>query len=290
MQDRLATRLLVASARNSYDPQLEIDWSAPLVDGKWFFPERRCTLYGTPLWETLSVPQRIACSREELAFSISLGVWTEQMIMHLVSRYSYDRDVGAAPVRYALTEVADEIRHTIMFANVADRIGSRIYRMPWRIRESGRLLKAVAPVGSLWALALMCEEIIDRVQREFVADETLQPLVRTMARLHVVEEARHLSFARSELETFVPTLPKVQRSALRTMLAASLSTMSDDYFCARTYANAGLDGRVAREQARRNPHAREMFRYGAERIAGHYREIGLLGGMSERLWRRAGFL
>ena len=47
-RERVADRLLRSTAARSYDPELDIDWSAPPEPGKIFLPEHRSTLYGTP--------------------------------------------------------------------------------------------------------------------------------------------------------------------------------------------------------------------------------------------------
>jgi hypothetical protein len=56
VNDREATaeRLLRSSLEYSYEPGIDIDWSAPLVDGAWGVPEHRVSLYGTELWDGLS--------------------------------------------------------------------------------------------------------------------------------------------------------------------------------------------------------------------------------------------
>ncbi|MEU5536006.1 diiron oxygenase [Streptomyces sp. NPDC020362] len=288
-QTKKARQLLVSSSRHSYDPRLDIDWDAPLEEGKWFLPEKRCTLYGTETWGRLTTEQKIILSREEMASSIALGVWTEYMLLHMVSRYVYDKSVASPQVQFALVEMADEVRHMIMFAKVVERIGSEVYKTPWKIRESGRLLKAAVPVAGLWALLLLTEEIFDHVQREVAGDETVQPLVRTMSRIHVVEEARHISFARSELERFVPTLNKVQLSSLRMMLALSIQTFATEFFNPMMYKRAGLPDSV-RKEAMANPHVRETFSWAAKRITGYYKSIGVIGGASEKIWAKAGFL
>ena len=62
------------------------------------------------------------------------------------------------------------------------------------------MFRLVAPTGpSMWAGTLVAEELLDRLQREGMADERLQPLTRMVARIHVIEEARHVRFAREEL-------------------------------------------------------------------------------------------
>jgi hypothetical protein len=287
---RKAQVLVKSSVTHSYDPDIDIDWDAPLKPGKWFLPERFCTLAGTPLWESLTQKQRIRCSREELASSLATGVWTEHMLLHMVSRYVYDKPVTLPTVHFALTEVADECRHMMMFSRVLDTMGCEAYPTPWRIRESGRVLKTVAPMPALWGLLLLTEEIFERVQRVMASDEDVQPVVRMMSRIHVVEEARHISFARAELEQIVPTLSRVQLGALRTVLALAARSIATELFNPQMYARAGLDPRVAVQQARQNPRNREMRRWAGERVTGHYQQIGLIGGASTSIWRRAGFL
>ena len=74
-RERVAERLLEASAKHSYDPDTELDWEAPLEEGKWFLPERLVSLYGTPLWNGMSEERRIELSRHEAASLASAGVW-----------------------------------------------------------------------------------------------------------------------------------------------------------------------------------------------------------------------
>ncbi len=289
-QNRKASQLLVASARRSFDPRVDIDWDTPLEPGKWFVPEERCTLYGTERWASLTLDQRLACSREELASSIAIGVWTEYMLLQMVARYAYGRDITSPAVQFALTEVGDEVRHMAMFARTIEKIGCQAYPIPWKTRESGRLLKSCAPVEALWALLLLTEEVFECVQREMAADESVQPLVRSMCRIHIFEEARHIGFARTELERFAPRLSASRRSALRLMLAMTVKTFADEVFNPLMYARAGLDHKEARREGMANPHNRETFKWAAQHITDYYQSIGLIGGSSARIWKQAGFL
>lgn len=289
-QAKKARSLLVASAKKSYNPRIDIDWDAPLEPGKWFLTEKRCSLYGTDLWNSLSMEQKLICSREELAASFALGVWTEFMLLQMVARYVYDREITSPQVQYALTESADEVRHMIMFSDLTEKMGANVYKIPFRTRESGRLLKFLAPVPWLWALLMLTEKIFDKFQREMAADESVQPVVRSMSRIHVVEEARHISFAQSELEVFLPKISKAQRFALQMVLALTVKTLSTEVFNPEMYRRAGLDPKVARRTALNNPNNAATFKWAAEEIAPYYQSIGLIDGLSEKIWKQAGFL
>jgi len=289
-QTKKAAQLLIASARHSYDPRVDVAWETPLVEGKWFLAERRCSLYGTDLWGSLSNEQRLLCSREELASSLAVGVWTEHILLHLVSRYVYKRDVSSPQVQFALTEIADEVRHMIMFARLVEKIGSQIYPTPQKALKNGLVLKTFAPVTALWAMILLTEEFFDRFQREQADDETIQPVVRSVARIHVVEEARHISFARTELEKVVPTLSRVKLDLLRKFLANVVTGIRKDRYSPLMYERAGLDPKAAVAAAEKNPNNVENARYGAQRISAYYKSIGLIGGSSEKVWKAAGWL
>jgi hypothetical protein len=289
-QTKKAAQLLIASARHSYDPLIDIDWEAPLEEGKWFLAEKRCSLYGTELWDSLPLEKKLLVSREELAASVAVGVWTEHILLHLVSRYVYKRDVSTPQVQFALTEVADEVRHMIMFAKLIEKIDTEIYPTPPKTLKNGLILKTFAPVPALWALILLTEEFFDRFQREQSNDESIQPVVRAVARIHVVEEARHISFARTELERFVPTLSKRKLDLLRRFLAMIVKSIREDRFNPLVYQRAGLDPKVAIAQGKASPYGKDNAAYGAERISAYYKKIGLIGGASEKVWREAGWL
>ena len=53
---------------------------------------------------------------------------------------------------------------------------------------------------SAYASILVAEELLDTWQRELMKDERVQPITRMVARIHVLEEARHMTFAREEVK------------------------------------------------------------------------------------------
>src|SRR3954451_14966342 len=198
-RDRTATRLLRSSAEHSYDPEVEIDWDAPLAPDRFYTPEHRSSLYGTDLWKGLSQEQRITLTRHEVASIAGLGVWFETILMQLLVRGYYKQEPTTAHAQYALTEIADECRHSVMFGRMIRKLGTPVYR-PDRINAFlGKWIGATGVGPRMFAAILICEEILDTLQREAMADERVQPLVRMVARIHVVEEARHVRYAREEL-------------------------------------------------------------------------------------------
>ena len=48
-REELSSRLLGSAAKKSYDPVIDIDWTAPIPEGLYGLSPEWSTLYGTPL-------------------------------------------------------------------------------------------------------------------------------------------------------------------------------------------------------------------------------------------------
>jgi hypothetical protein len=280
-------RLLRSSARQSYDPEVDIDWDAPLVDGLWFMRPERMWLFGTPLWDALSEEQRIELSKHEVASIASVGLWFEIILMQLMVRDVYDQDPRSDRTQYALTEIADAGRHSTMFATAIARMGVPAYGAPPQVHRLGRAFKALGAGVSAYASILVADEILDRWQRELMKDERVQPLVRMVSRIHVLEEARHMAFAREEVERRMPALSAPMRSWHQFVTAQTCFLVARALVNPAVYAAVGLDAREARRVALGNPHYQRTVAWMAERVLAFLDEQGLVGAGQRRLWRRS---
>ncbi|MFL6097170.1 MAG: diiron oxygenase, partial [Blastococcus sp.] len=54
----LSARLLGSAAKKSYDPVVDIDWDAAIPEDLYGLSPEWSTLYGTPLWDSLTEEQR----------------------------------------------------------------------------------------------------------------------------------------------------------------------------------------------------------------------------------------
>jgi hypothetical protein len=286
-RETVAGRLLRSTAARSYDPDLDIDWSAPLVPGKGFILEHRCSLYGTALWQRLSPEQRLELGKHEAASVASTGIWLELMLMRILAKLAYRGDPVSAHVQYALTELGEECRHTIMFARMIEQLGTPVYGPPARIRSLGNRLPAFASGPSMWAAILLGEEIPDRFQREQAADESIQPLMRMVNRIHILEEARHISFARAELPRSVAETSRAGLAYHQAVTARFAFIVASNLINPQVYRSVGLDPRAARAAALANPQYRQTLRFGGQKIVAFLADNGLIGGPGRYWWRRS---
>ncbi len=289
-REATAERLLTSSLRTSYDPSVEIDWDAPHVPGAYWLPPNRSSLYGTPLWDGLTAEQRVTLTRHEVASAASAGVWFETILMQMLIRQYYDSDPTSRHAQYALTEVADECRHSIMFGRLIEATGCPVYRASRLDHALGRFLKSTARGPQMYAAILIAEEILDAFQREIMADESLQPLIRMVSRIHVVEEARHVRYAREELPRQVAAAGPVATAYARLLIGRAAYSIATRLVHPDAYAAVGIPPAVGRAAARANPHWRATLRWSAGRVYEYLADLGLVAGPGRALWARAGLI
>ncbi|OBJ99087.1 hypothetical protein A5638_02375 [Mycolicibacterium fortuitum] len=289
-RDAFSERLLKGSVRKSYAPVVDIDWQAPIDPDKFFLPPRVVSLYGTPLWDSMSREEQIELSRQELANTLSAGIWFENILNQALLRKMMHQDPTSNSTHYELTELGDETRHMVMFGKAIDKIGAK----PVRPRLYQRMIINTLPFffrGSvLWVAALVGEEIFDSLQRQMMDDPELQPMVQRLMRIHVTEEARHIQFARDGLRQRTPSMRWYTRAWV-----ANLNGVGGYFFRYLftnkvQYARVGLDARAARRIARASAHRREVQVSGFAPLAAFLEEVGLMGRIGRRMWRRSGFL
>ncbi|WP_028937096.1 AurF N-oxygenase family protein [Pseudonocardia spinosispora] len=287
-REKLAERLLNSSAARSYDPEIDIDWSAPLPEDKYFLPEHRVSLYGTELWEQLTPEQGRELGKHEIISITSFGIFAEVALMHLLLKVVTQGDPTTRHAQYALTEVADECRHSTMFGRGIEASGVGPYLAPWWFKHLLNL-SLLLPIGpATYGGTLLVEELLDRLQRETLADENMQPTIRMINKIHVLEEARHISFARAEVTRMVPKMGRIPLAVNRLALAFAAPFLVRLSLHPDVYRSVGLDPKQARKVARANPHHRESIRWMGERITKFLTEAGMIeGALTKALWRRS---
>ena len=207
--------------------------------------------------------------------------------MRLLAKLAYEEDPATRHVQYALAEMAEECRHSTMFARLIEWMGVPCYRPPRHVHALGRLLASTAHGPAMWGAILIGEEITDRYQREMVADGSLQPVVQMVNRIHILEEARHIGFARAELTRSVARLPLHELPMQRLVLGRVAFIVSRNLISPEVYRSVGLDPAQARRAALANPAHHETIRFGGEKIVAFLREAGMIGPPATRLWRKA---
>jgi hypothetical protein len=215
-------------------------------------------------------------------------VWFEVLLMQMLLNEIYQGDPTTKRVQYALTEIADECRHSTMFGKMIAHFGLPAYGPRKQLHRLGRLLPIIGYGPALYGSVLIVEEVLDRLQREAMADPTVQPMVRMVSRIHVLEEARHVTFARQEVASGMPRLRgRAELAYQRWLIALVGYSVTHTLINPRVFRAVGIDPREGYETAMANPHYQATIRWAGERIMAFLRDAGLVGAPGMGLWRRS---
>jgi hypothetical protein len=218
----IVERLSRASVEKAHDPYRDVDWDAPanrIVAGD----ARLCIDASHPLARTdwydgLSPAARVRFGTELGAQQLKYGIGFEAVLSRGLLKYAQRVPNGSPEYRYVMHEVVEEGRHSMMFQELINRLGTDA-------RPIGRLLELlddrVANLGgwfeTLFFFAVLAGEIfIDHENRELLRRPvaTVHPLIRRVIQIHVTEEARHICFAERFLAERLPRATWLERGVL----------------------------------------------------------------------------
>jgi hypothetical protein len=289
-RELVAERLLKTSRKHSFDPDVDVDWDAPQDPDRFYAPPQLVSIYETPLWDGLTHRQRVELSKHEMCGIASFGIWSELMLMQALVQHSYRRRYDSEHVAYALTEIADECRHSKMFGRMVRTCGLRTHRPRALEYQVGKLTGAVYDPMPTFAGTLVVEEFTDAFQRLTFPDEDIQPMIRQVTRIHVIEEARHIKYAREELKRLVAEAHPVRRRMAAYALAQATRVMAGHLTHPSCYEAVGLDPKQARLVAARSPHRRATLVWAFRKCTDFFEEVGFLDGPARKVWLKSGLL
>ncbi|MGH3725580.1 MAG: diiron oxygenase [Mycobacterium sp.] len=258
--DRLKTarRLLFEATELSYDPELDIDWDAPLDSGSHWLAAHRVSLYGTPEWDALSVEQRGELARQELVSLLSFVLDAQGALASLMFRDVIEGNTLADDyTRFLLASIRDISRNATMVGRLINKTGLELQPAPVAVHRLQRLFVPLIPHGPLGrGFILLLHKLIHQLMRELEADERAQPVVRQVAKICVLVSRRQLEFAEDDLyravdaRRYLPWALADVSLALLTVLATSLIVRP------QVYRSVGLSRRAGRRAAARSESAR----------------------------------
>ena len=174
-----------------------------------------------------------------------------------------------------------------MFAMACERVGAPAYGPPGWLRQAAKLLPLIATGPAKYGAILVAEEILDRLQREMMSDETIQPLVRMVNRIHVLEEARHVTFAREEVRRGMAELNPVTLAWQQFLVASVSYAIAKGLINPRVYKSVGISPREGVRARENNPNWQSTMEYAGGRIMGFLKDSGLVGVPGRWFWKHS---
>ncbi|MEU4226139.1 diiron oxygenase [Nonomuraea sp. NPDC026600] len=290
-------RLSKASVDKHWEPYKDIPWDDPeflvdQTDARWELPEVD-KLGGHPWYLGRSPETRARIGLWRVATAMKIGLQFENLLKRGLLNYAYRLPNGAPEFRYVYHETIEEGHHGMMFQEFVNRTKLPVRGMPGPLS----LLAQVAPWIPListelfFVFVLGGEDPIDHVQRKVLKDDRVHhPLEETIMRIHIAEEARHISFARHYLRDRVPRMPGYRRLMLGVASPIILGIMARIMLAPpgpmiRRFA---IPRDVVAEVYLRDPAAKREIRDSVGRTRELCSEIGLVNALTRRIWQVMG--
>jgi len=293
---RRVARLANLSTGTTFDAYRDIDWDAPEMaidptDPRFVLP--LADPLGRSEWYlALPVEEQARIGLRRVASCLTTAWQFENLLEQgLLRRALYLR--GDSPeFRYIHHEVIEESQHTLMFHEFVSRTGLRVRGMPWSLRHFTEAiigtLARLSP-GVFFVLVLGGEDPVDELNHQVLATGHTHPLLERIMKVHIAEEARHISYARAALRRDVPRLGRLRRNilavvapfALGIMVRLMMQPMRD------VVHGGGVPRRVVRD-AYRTHEAHALYARAVSRPRVALRELGAESRAGRAIWRRFG--
>ncbi|MCU1454840.1 MAG: hypothetical protein JWN46_2986 [Acidimicrobiales bacterium] len=233
-------RLNTASARRVIEPDTDVAGS---LGAGQVLPDELLSVAGLDL--DLTPEQKARLAREEIASITEAGIRFEAVLeagfaMEIVR----SRDLTDPRMTYLLHEMGEETRHQRLFIRLLEQAGptaenpldTRILRLLTRVGA-----RAIITLPALlYTLVLGGEEIPDMIQKLASEHPGTDPFLREVNKYHRLEEARHLSFARSRLPEVWAEAGPIEKLAVRYVAPFVIRQMFGELVHPGVYGTIGL--------------------------------------------------
>jgi hypothetical protein len=293
----LLARLSHQSVVKHFDAYADVDWDAPelAIDGgdpRWELSIDD-PLGATAWYRALPQPARARLGLDLVASKMKTGLEFESVLKRGLLEYAATLSNGSPEFRYAYHEVIEEAQHSLMFQEFVNRSGFDAKGLDRVEHAASRFIVSLGrrfpPL--FFAFVLGGEDPIDYVQRrELRSGRTIHPLLERIMRIHVTEEARHLSFARHYLQRRVPGLGRARRAQLAIGAPLVLAVMAQMMLrpSSQVIRRHHIPKEVVAEAFTRNPVHQAEALASMRKLRRLWVNLGLAGPVYRSLWKVLG--
>ncbi len=293
----LVQRLSHQSVVKHFDAYADVPWDDPAyeidpTDPRWELDGDH-GLGATEWYRSQSPDVRARIGLHSIAANMKAGLQFESVLKRGLLEYAFQLPDNSPEFRYAYHEVIEEAQHSLMFQEFVNRTGLDVPGLTWDLKFGSRRVIGIARrfPALFFVFVLGGEDPIDHVQRTTLrSGRELHPLLERIMRIHVTEEARHLSFARQYLRANVPALGIRQRLSIAIQAPVILAQMASVMMrpprsLVREY---GIPKDVIAEAYGPASSARDATRASLRKVRDLLTELGLVTPPAKRLWKTLG--
>jgi hypothetical protein len=294
----LISRLSQQSVVKHFDAYADVPWDDPEYridpeDPRWEMSDDDGGLGATDWYKAQPQGVRARMGLQGIVSAMKTGLQFESVLKRGLLEYATTLPNNASEFRYAYHEVIEEAHHSLMFQEFVNRSGLNPPGMPKLMQFGSRgVVKMGRRFPELFFLFVLGgEDPIDYVQRqELRSTKEIHPLLERIMRIHVTEEARHLSFARHYLKRNVPELSAVKRRMLGVRVPFILGSMAGMMLkpSKSMVREFGIPKSVIKEAFDDNAQARQFVKDSIRKVRNLCVELGIVTPVSKQLWKAFG--
>lgn len=290
-------RLSKASVDKHWEPYRDIPWDDAdfLIhhdDPRWELPEID-KLGRHPWYQTRSPEVRAKIGLWRVATAMKIGLQFENLLKRGLLNYAYRLPNGSPEFRYVYHETIEEGHHGMMFQEFVNRTKLPVRGMPGPLSALAQVAPWIPLISTelFFIFVLGGEDPIDHVQRKVLKDGHVHhPLEETIMRIHIAEEARHISFARHYLRNRVPRMPRYRKVLLGTISPIILGIMARIMLAppGSMIKEFKIPRNVVEEVYLNSPDAKREIVDSVGKTRELCVEVGLVNAFTKRLWMAMG--
>ena len=293
---RLLARLSDQSVVKHFDAYADIAWDSDAfridpTDPRWELGAID-PLGATAWYQSQPAEVRSRIGLRLVSSKMKTGLEFESVLKRGLLEYAATLPNRSPEFRYVYHEVIEEAQHALMFQEFVNRTGYDIPGIPKLLRPSTRrIVKMGRRFPELFfVFVLGGEDPIDHVQRRSLREGDVHPLLERIMRIHVTEEARHLSFARHYLKTRIGAMSRRRRRVLAYQAPFILAVMARLMMRPPRHVirAEGIPSDVVREAYSDNPAHQAETVAALRKVRNLCRELGIVTSGSRSLWRAFG--
>jgi hypothetical protein len=291
--EAMVARLSRLSVEKHFDAFVDVAWDDPdmAIDPA----DRRWELWGLDelsrsewyLAQPPEVRSRIGLYR--MAQALHTGWQFENILQVGLLIHAMGQRNDSTQFRFLHHEIVEESQHSMMFHEFVRRSGMPTKGMP---PLSNMIIRPFLMAAAHWDPIILClaalagEEPADHLQREQLKLGYPHPLIERITRIHVTEEARHISFARHYIRRTAPKLGRLRRGSLSIafpvfMWVGAMLMVHPG----RAFRKANRIPRRVMRRAYRTPEARRLFAASVKKVRELAEELDLMNPAARSVWR-----
>ncbi|HEY2301984.1 MAG TPA: ferritin-like domain-containing protein [Acidimicrobiales bacterium] len=268
--------LYAKGKKKQWDAAERIDWShTPDPENPLQVPDELVPIFGSPVWDRLTVDERGNVRRHMVAWQFSQFLHGEQGALICTAKIVQTvPDIDSK--YYAATQVMDEARHVETYSRYLDKIETA-YPINGNLKS---LLNDVLS-DSRWDMTYLGMQILIEglalAAFGLIRNVAGDPLGKAVNAYVMQDEARHVMFGRLALRDFYPQLTQAERNDREEFCADACYRMRDRFLGEELWQRLGYDADECIEYVKQSE-SQQLFRSLLfTRIVPTLRDIGLWG-------------